>query len=603
MKRIIPGALGLLIAPALIAATFSTAGFKAKAFEESGNYTENELNENTDEENSSDITSISISESYDVCFYIRGNSIGSEIPSEPLPHFGETYSDAIRINGAVSSDNLVLSQHEVDGSEDSLMSDNFTACNSVSEMLTAIPDAEAIRNIIPEFDENKHYVVWYVMKTAVSNYPNLDVYLHVDGVIREKTSPTPDSENENGNTDIPEDEPGENPADTPGESPADYPSDTPSDKPGDAPADNPGGTPADKPGDAPADSPSEPPSEIFTPEEIAELEKLGSEVEIEIEALYLDENGNEAKKIPYDGKEHLIGGFSINVKDKADHSLIEQLRYNYRGELITYAADDCTLFNVRDRVFSINITGAYVKAKEVGEAVVSFYCGSNKLSGPEDFVISDEKGRPITSYLNVVSKAANISVTARELTIEAGTTVINDNGKTLTNDNYEITGGSLLDGHKIDHVVFNGSQTGAGESPNQITSVTIVDDAGKDVTYLYNIRTVDGKLILVDASPDNTVTQDENTSKTIQAVSSDAASETLKVIAEKSDTALLKVSGKQEDTAGTVLGARKAATEDKNSSGYHYLMLLSFAAVLLYELHGIRHRANTDYHNFIKGLF
>ena len=43
MKRIIPGALGLLLAPALIASTFSTAGFKAKAFEESGNYTENEL--------------------------------------------------------------------------------------------------------------------------------------------------------------------------------------------------------------------------------------------------------------------------------------------------------------------------------------------------------------------------------------------------------------------------------------------------------------------------------------------------------------------------------------------------------------------------------
>lgn len=674
MKRIKRRGLVLLLAPVLISATLSSGIYTIDSCAETGNTidaaTEMDKNDVTtddgtaDDVNAADVATDAASDqfsgSYDVCFYIRGNCVGSEIPPEPLYHFGETYSSAIRVNNAVSYDNLVLSEHEVDGSDDSLLSDNFTASNSVSEMLSAMPDAEAIRSVLPEFDENKHYVVWYVMKAAMSSYPNSDVYLHVDGVIRERSSSTSDSDSEEENTETPIDEPKDVPADYPTDELKDAPKETPKDEPKDAPK----GAPKDEPKDAPkADQTDEPkdapkiapadepkddsktseedtlsPEDTFTPKEIEELEKLGSEIEIEIEALYLDEEGNEVKEIPYDGQEHLIGGFAINVKDKAAHSLIDQLKYNYKGELISYAADDCTFFNVRDRVFSINITGAYVMAKEVGAAVISFYSGSRKLTGPEEFAISDEKGRSITSYLNVVSKSADIKVTARELTIEAGTTVKNDDGMTLTNDDYKITSGSLMDGHKVDHVVFNGSQTGAGECANQITSVTIIDENGKDVTALYNIKTVDGKLILVDASqsatpkgnviykiiPSNTET--DQTIKVIEesgsaayakagydqgtvaptdnspiALGKRSFSEATGVITEVVNTSDISgdilgtdnisetsdiVIGTENvsESSGGVLGARKSATEDDIPTQSRITVIFAFAVLLLTQL-------------------
>ena len=611
MKRIKRRGLVLLLAPVLISATLSSGIYTIDSCAETGNTidaaTEMDKNDVTTDDGTADDVNADVatdaasdqfSESYDVCFYIRGNCVGSEIPPEPLYHFGETYSSAIRVNNAVSYDNLVLSEHEVDGSDDSLLSDNFTASNSVSEMLSAMPDAEAIRSVLPEFDENKHYVVWYVMKAAMSSYPNSDVYLHVDGVIREKASSPSDSDSEEENTETPIDEPKDVPAEYPTDELKDAPKETPKDEPKDAPKEAPKDEPKDAPKIAPADEPKDDsktseedtlfPEDTFTPEEIEELEKLGSEIEIEIEALYLDEEGNEVKEIPYDGQEHLIGGFAINVKDKAAHSLIDQLKYNYKGELISYAADDCTFFNVRDRVFSINITGAYVMAKEVGDAVVSFYSGSRKLSGPEEFVISDEKGRSITSYLNVVSKSADIKVTARELTIEAGTTVKNDDGMALTNDDYKITNGSLMDGHKVDHVVFNGSQTGAGECSNQITSVTIIDENGKDVTALYNIKTVDGKLILVDASqsatPEGNVIYKIIPSNTEVVNTSDISGDILGTdnISETSDIVI--GTENVSESSGGVLGARKSATEDDIPTQSRITVIFAFAFLLLTQL-------------------
>jgi len=614
MKRIKRRGLVLLLATVLISATLSSGIYTIDSCAETGNTidaaTEMDKNDVTtddgtaDDVNAADVATDAASDqfsgSYDVCFYIRGNCVGSEIPPEPLYHFGETYSSAIRVNNAVSYDNLVLSEHEVDGSDDSLLSDNFTASNSVSEMLSAMPDAEAIRSVLPEFDENIHYVVWYVMKAAMSSYPNSDVYLHVDGVIREKASSPSDSDSEEENTETPIDEPKDVPAEYPTDELKDAPKETPKDEPKDAPKEAPKDEPKNAPKADPTDEPKDDsktseedtlsPEDTFTPEEIEELEKLGSEIEIEVEALYLDEEGNEVKEIHYDGHEHLIGGFAINVKDKAAHSLIDQLKFNYKGELITYAADDCTLFNVRDRVFSINITGAYVMAKEVGDAVVSFYSGSRKLSGPEEFVISDEKGRSITSYLNVVSKSADIKVTARELTIKAGTTVKNDDGMTLTNDDYKITSGSLMDGHKVDHVVFNGSQTGAGECANQITSVTIIDENGKDVTALYNIKTVDGKLILVDASqsatpegnviykiiPSNTETDQNNTSDISgDILGTDNISETSDIVIGTENVS---------ESSGGVLGARKSATEDDIPTQSRITVIFAFAVLLLTQL-------------------
>ena len=95
-----------------------------------------------------------------------------------------------------------------------------------------------------------------------------------------------------------------------------------------------------------------------------------------------------------------------------------------------------------------------------------------------------------------------VNVKQRSITIEAGTTVKNYDGSTITNDNVTITSGSLMEGHRLVNVVINGSQTGIGSSKNEITSYMIVDENGKDVTSLYNVKCVNGKLELVGTGDD-----------------------------------------------------------------------------------------------------
>ena len=481
---------------------------------------------------------------YDVCFYIRGNGIDAELPTGVLDQMLGLYSDPIRINEAVSYSDLNTSTSVYDGNEDVLMGDGMTASNYVSSMLRSLPDENAIKAVVPDFDPGKHYVVWYVIKTATTSWPNSDVDIHVDGVIRTRQNLiTPDPE-----------EPVIEP-----EQP---------------------------------DQPDQPQEPDIDPEIIA----LGQEVEIEIQALLLDENGNDATVIPYDGQEHMVGGFAINVKDKADHNLLEELIYNYNGALLrrnVYAEDGYTDFPVRDRVFSVNITGAYATVQNIGQAVVAFYSGATKLNGPEDIIIRDEKGNAISSYINVVSKPATVTVSKRPLIIEAGTSVVNNNGQTLTNDSYEILKGSLMEGHEL-HCVFNGSQTGVGSCLNEITSVTIYDANGKDVTDLYNIETKDGKLMLVDPSGNGTSAGTESSSQSGSGSNegSNASTaeikngyETVKVVLKDGSVTYMNVpyrvgAANPSEVLPEVLGARRAGTEDNSHYVARLLVIFACAAVM-----------------------
>ena len=458
---------------------------------------------------------------YDACFYIRGNGIDAAIPEEPKGHDSSHYSRAIRVNDAVASSSLKYSTCAVDGSEDSLLDDSFTADNSITQMLTFVPEADAIKKAVPGFDEKKHYVVWYVVKGASCAFPNQDVNIHVDGVIRTRVNPV-------------------------------------SDEPQPEPVNEYG----------------------FTASEEQELIKLAEEYEIQIETLYLDENGNPAPEIFYDGKEHIIGGFAINVISKNNHSLIDMLKFNWKGEQIVYAADDCTLFEVAGRTFSVNITGAYAKARSVGEAVVEFYRGSQVVP-KEEVTVSDEKGRPISAYFNIRPVSGNVKVSQRELTIKAGVSVRNDVGQTLTDGTYEILSGKLAEGHTL-HVVIVGSRTGPGQSLNEITSYQILDENGADVTKMYNVTTKPGLLKLV------TPTSSEEKAGDNSEVPTDAAAiyRTIKKIDANGKTSFISVPyqyGSSNTSSGTaaVLGARRAATGDDNSAMLRILMIISSLIVLM----------------------
>ena len=533
----------------------------------------------------------------DVCFYIRGNGIGADIPEEPGNYSSDLYSSAIRVNGALSSLKYSPSTGSADGSDGSLLSDGFTASNEVSQMLDKLPQASDISAVVDDFDVSRHFVVWYVAKTASTGYPNADVTIHVDGVIRERAQEADNDPDDSGEKDKPA-----NPEDPDqgGEIVKPENPETP-DKPGKI---------VEPEGPAEPDKPVNPES----PEGTAGKENPDAQQEdvakdpipdvtIEIRALFL-EDGQERREIEYDGREHIVGGFEIVISDKETGNPIIGYLYECYGRFIgTRAYADVGLgteFSYRGQDFWINVVKAFAKVRNPGDSqeVVFYDADDHPLRTAADFIIRDSAGNILPAKFNVIPTTGTVSVRAKNITIEAGTTVKNDDGQTLTDDSFEITSGSLMEGHRIERVVINGSQTGAGRSVNEIAGIDIVDENGNSVNYLYNISTVNGQLILVDTKNG----ESENTGSNAKASdNSDGAAISYAstiVSVTQTDSGLTATTGNvvpnSLEAAGTysakpqVLGARRSETSDAGRPEHArlFILLLCFACGMFFLKNG-----------------
>lgn len=211
----------------------------------------------------------------------------------------------------------------------------------------------------------------------------------------------------------------------------------------------------------------------------------------------------------YDGEDHYIGGFNITVADNNSTTNYVTSFFDALGRLIkqeVHAGENGsgTYFSHNGIRYWVNIDAAYVVAKQIGSYEIPFIF-DNKVIAPENIVVKvvDDKGNvissiPSTQIAKKEPSSNQFKVSSRKITIEAGTTVQNYSGETITNKNVTITSGSLLKGHSLVDVVINGSQSGIGSSVNEITSYRIVDENGNDVTKYYDVKCVNGKLVLVD---------------------------------------------------------------------------------------------------------
>ena len=407
----------------------------------------------------------------DVCFYIRGNCVGANIPQEPFAGSSSMlYSEPIRVDEALSV-SWGFTGAQGDGSESDLTDDGFTAANAVTDTLDKLPTADEIKKVIPEFDPEKQYVVWYVVKPAWTFGSNWDVGIHVDGVIRQRKA---------------------------------------------------------------VEEATEEMSEEMPVEDVMPTEDISQPVQIVFIPLYLDENGNKAEEIEFDGEEHVIGGFDIVVLDE-DYLVLEEFVYNCFGKRLNmkvYAEgeDGKTSFEYDGEEYFVNITSAYAKVKDVGTTEIQYYSGDTPID-VNDVQITDSTGKVLSKgpwlFFETIAKPGFVTVKKpveqKPITIIAGTTVMNDNGKTLTDGSYDIQG-SLIKGHKVTKVVINGSQTGVGQCSNNITTVVIENSKGEDVTYLYDITRIAGKLQLVDPGPSE---KDSDGSGQSQYTSTDTSNDTV----------------------------------------------------------------------------
>ena len=176
-----------------------------------------------------------------------------------------------------------------------------------------------------------------------------------------------------------------------------------------------------------------------------------------------------------------------------------QLQKYYDGTPISFTGEDYTFTAVIDNAkvdVSLNIS-----LVDVGSLTLSDLNENSdqyamlKISGVDDltyYKVLFKVPEGMISYGDIP-----IRVDARPLTITASSATKEYDGEYLTSDDYYITKGSLCEGHTIT-VTIDGSIKQIGEEINMITSCTIFDVDGNDVTSNYDITAVAGLLTVTE---------------------------------------------------------------------------------------------------------
>lgn len=301
----------------------------------------------------------------------------------------------------------------------------------------------------------------------------------------------------------------------------------------------------------------------------------------------------------YDGEEHYFGGFSITVED--NDPLVNSVTtfFDALGNFVSKKVNagengSGTYFEHNNIRYWVNIDAAYIRAKQVAAFDNIPFIFNNEVIEPKDIVVKvvDDAGNVISSVpttqiaQNKASSQKKLKVTPRKLTIEAGTTVQNYSGNTITNKEVKITSGSLLKGHELVDVVINGSQSGIGSSVNEITSYRIIDENGNDVTSYYDVKCTNGKLVLVDGNNGNNSKSSNDTTTDTAPVSTTKAKD--KNLPKKAliigGKTLEKTSSKNDDNVlGKTRLARMSKTYDASNTGIK-LWIILIAAIAAIRL-------------------
>lgn len=482
-------------------------------------------------------------------FYLL-NEIDSDIPYEISSYPTSNYSDGIYKFGAVNSfDEIVGTDLGEEPSEDELYCDN-----GILQSLSMVPSLEEIQSVRSDFDPSVHYIQWYVIK-------NIDYVMHVDGVIRTRQAVV---------------DPTEEPSEDPGngeskEASSEAPSGASSENSGEASSAS--SASSESAGSASSEAASASTSSSASVDDTEE-----PEISIEIETICNN------PIVLDDGEAHLVGdGFKIRIIDEKEPETLTEKIYDafgkfLRTDVLTVTASDGngTTFKYKNREYwvSIDAAYAYVTAKDLSEKGLTIpFIFDGKEIEPEDIRVGIKDA--VTGMITALKSESSVEIKTKQasvdvnnvITIEAGSTVKNDDGKTLTNDSYTIVDGKLKDGHTISKVVFNGSQTGVGESSNEITSVVIVDSEGRDVSSQYVVKCQKGRLVLVDASGNEAALNYETSTVTADTTSGAGTGALVASGSASLSSSLDSVSSNGEVTSdaakeASVLGARMSATGD-----------------------------------------
>ena len=183
--------------------------------------------------------------------------------------------------------------------------------------------------------------------------------------------------------------------------------------------------------------------------------------------------------------------------------------------------DETKTVTVTDKLEGVTLTG-YTEGQELGAGEELEITATYVVTAKD--VENGEIKNEVTAELGNLNKPGESTVETEpiEITITAASASKVYDGTPLTKDGYELTGGELAAGDKIDSVKVNGSQTLVGSSDNKASDAVIKNAAGEDVTAGYTINYIDGILTVTDGTapeeedvPDElVVTKSDNSDKT-----------------------------------------------------------------------------------------
>ncbi len=156
----------------------------------------------------------------------------------------------------------------------------------------------------------------------------------------------------------------------------------------------------------------------------------------------------------------------------------------YDGTPLSYAPDDYYITKIpAGHTLQFELSGSLTNAGEFDKMQL--------LDLP--YKILDQNGADVTDnfYLNIEGDGMKIFQSNILLTAASETKIYD--GVPLSNSDYKITLGSLVEGHTLS-VKVEGSITNVGTTENRISKTTVTDADGNDVTKNYLIQTKTGVL-------------------------------------------------------------------------------------------------------------
>ena len=200
------------------------------------------------------------------------------------------------------------------------------------------------------------------------------------------------------------------------------------------------------------------PAESFKADNYSITEELGT-LSVKPSSMELKVTANSNSWV-YDGQLHGDGGYTVS----------------YGGESFTVAAGESVTLPTGDKLSAV----ISVMVKDVADTAE----GNN--------IISKLTVENAEQYANIVKEAGTLAITAKPLSITAGSAEKTYDGKPLTSGSYTAT--ELAEGDMFDSVKLSGSQTNVGESGNVASAAVIKNEKYGDVTANYAITYIDGVL-------------------------------------------------------------------------------------------------------------